>query len=141
MSNKHQKLLEKYYNATTSLKEEQLLMDQSNELDTTDLQWLNVCQQQQSIAPKTLQNDIWNKIQAEETSARKINFRRWTSVAAAVLVVISIATVHISNQRQLRRIQKMAMLEEAFFTLSSDIQVAQTPTILYEDELITCYDN
>ncbi|MCL3780320.1 hypothetical protein EMN47_07925 [Prolixibacteraceae bacterium JC049] len=140
MKTNYQELLNKYYNASTSLEEEQLLMDDTDQLDAIDQQWLNVCQQHQNVAPKKLQEDIWDKIEQQENTKRKFTIKHWMSVAAAVLIVVSVAIMHIAKQRQLDRIQKMALLEEALFTLSSDMQTRKAPVVLYEDELITCYD-
>jgi len=134
---KYKKLVAKYLEGETTLEEEQILRAYSLEHNTPEKGWFVLCTPQRS-SHVSLKTKIWKVIEEKEKSKSKKKPLVWWAAAAVVLCLIS-GSIWQGYRLQQHQDQKLAVLEDALYTLSQKVKPDVQPTIIYQDDYIILY--
>lgn len=134
---KYKKLVAKYLEGETTLEEEQLLSAYSLAHNTPERGWFVLCKQQCS-SKESLKTKAWEAIVKEDKRKHKKASLVWWAAAAVVLCLVS-GSIWQTNRLQQRQNQKLALLQEALYTLSEKVKPVSQPNIIYQDEYIVLY--
>lgn len=132
-SKERDKLIEKYLEGKSNLKEEQEIFNAestNSELDP----WLNFAKKSRSKAPKNLNHSVWEAIQNKRKTSRRIIYGL-VATAASLALIISLS---VNSSKQSYE-EKEALLKEALAMFEDNEPQQEELNIIYEDELIVIY--
>ena len=129
-----EKLVEKYNEGDSSLKEEQLLFNNAKNSEHSLEAWSTFVKNNKKEIPKDFNETLWESFQNKKIRKRKI-FIGIMSAAASVLLLISLF-ITTPKQKELNYSEKEVLLNQAINMVSnSEIK----KNIFYEDDMIIIY--
>ena len=129
-----EKLVEKYNEGDSSLKEEQLLFNNAKNSGHSLEAWSTFVKNNKKEIPKDFNETLWESFQNKKIRKRKI-FIGIMSAAASVLLLISLF-ITTPKQKELNYSEKEVLLNQAINMVSnSEIK----KNIFYEDDMIIIY--
>ena len=129
-----EKLVEKYNEGDSSLKEEQLLFNNAKNSEHSLEAWSTFVKNNKKEIPKDFIETLWESFQNKKIRKRKI-FIGIMSAAASVLLLISLF-ITTPKQKELNYSEKEVLLNQAINMVSnSEIK----KNIFYEDDMIIIY--
>lgn len=135
---KFEELIEKYKEGKSTLLEEQILSDNTEDLASASLPWFKFIQINKSKAPKGLKDSIWESIKKKRVIKRRLTVGV-ISAAASIMLLISISVYSPWKKKQSNK-KKEALLTEAlsmFDNAENKANVEQIP--IYEDDMVIIY--
>lgn len=130
-------LIDKYENGQSSLNEEKILHDQTDEINPEMKPWSEFVNNHKAKVPEEFNEELWEKFEPKTNTTRKL-FISIASVAATVLLIVTLYFNFNSNQQELSYEEKEALLNQAKDMLFNEDHLAQQD-IIYEDETIIIY--
>ena len=133
-SKERDKLIGKYLEGESNLKEEQEIFNaesKNSELDP----WLNFVKKSRVKAPENLNHLVWESIQNKRKRSRRIIYGL-VATAASVALIISLS---VNSSKKQSYAEKEALLKEAFAMFEENEPQQEIQNIIYEDELIVIY--
>ena len=129
-----EKLVEKYNEGDSSLKEEQLLFNNAKNSEHSLEAWSTFVKNNKKEIPKDFNETLWESFQNKKIRKRKI-FIGIMSAAASILLLISLF-ITTPKQKELNYSEKEVLLNQAINMVSnSEIK----KNIFYEDDMIVIY--
>ncbi len=133
---KRKELTKKYLSASSTLKEEELLM---NDPHNTLGDWATFVRNEKSEVPMNLGKDVMQAI-GKKTNSKRIFLFRAVSVAAAFALLLSFLFIP-SRENEMTYEEKVEMLEQVLSGFSTETNVIADSDVIYEDELLIVYMN
>lgn len=130
-------LREKYLEGSSSLSEEQYLLETSGNSLSPDDTWFSFLKEYKNRVPVALEDNIRNLI-LKRSSKRRL-FIRLSSAAAILIGVFSLIVLIPGRQTAMDQERKMAQLEEAYKMINSKNVLVAENDIIYEDETLIIY--
>lgn len=130
-------LKEKYYAGSTSLEEEQQLIRESSQEDSSTGKIASFLEGQKYQVPHGFNDELWHSFEERITVPKKS--RRWIwSAAASIVLLLSFYFLNI-HEENADEIRKQALLEEAKSMFVDQEEPIKTDKILFEDETLIVY--
>lgn len=133
-SKERDKLIGKYLEAESNLKEEQEIFNAETENSELD-PWLNFAKKTRVKAPENLNDSVWKSIQNKRKASRRIIYGL-VATAASVALVISLS---VNSSKKQSYEEKEALLKEALAMFEENEPQQELWNIIYEDEMIVLY--
>lgn len=106
-----------------------------------DDMWNRAIETQSNSAPEGLEQRAWEQIEQHERRKRQLIVRKWSIAASFALLLACGSVIYGVEHHKAEQARKLDVLSNALLTLSTSISTDEAPVIIYEDELITCYDS
>ena len=134
---KVERLLKKYQEGQSTLKEEAFLFDNTESLEPSFEAWSTFVKNNKTETPKDFNERLWQSFQNRKKKKRKL-FVGGFSVAASVILLIALFFTN-PKEEELNYAEK-----EALLSLAKEIVANSTPAeieqnIIYENEIIIIY--
>ncbi|MFT4566751.1 MAG: hypothetical protein ACI9FN_001712 [Saprospiraceae bacterium] len=130
-------LNEKYLEGATSLTEEELLFNKSNNTDPGISSWSKYVKQNKKRIPQDFNNELWNV----EMFKTKKKPSKYVYLIAIVLIIslLGLLATHFTKPKDLDYETKRILLNEAIAMTAPQTQIPQGKQIIYEDDLLIIY--
>lgn len=132
-----EKLIEKYKEGNTTLKEEKKLFNNAQNLDPSFAAWSTFVRKNKTETPKEFNDALWKSFENKKTGKRKI---LWSIVAIAASILL-IFSIYISSQTQDEQsyAEKERLLNQAKNMFADNKQKEIQYSVFYENEILTVY--
>ncbi|MEM6894487.1 MAG: hypothetical protein AAF554_12410 [Bacteroidota bacterium] len=134
---KLKKLLERYKAGETTLEEERLLFEETEDSEPSWVAWSTFVKNNKIEPPKDLNDRLWESFEPKTHSRRK-KVIAMLSAAATVLVLVALAMGNL-GQKELSYSEKEALLNEALELFPETTEEVTEREVIYENEMITVY--
>ena len=135
--NEYKNLIEKYKEGSSTLKEEQFLIDNANHSEPSLEAWYTFVKKNKTETPKGLNDKLWKSFQKNKTS-KKRRFIRVLSAAASVLILISFFITTLGQEEQSYS-EKERLLNQALGMFDGFEQEEVQHNVFYENDMIILY--
>ena len=132
------KLLELYEQGLTTSEEEAVLLKELGDSKTGANVVFNYIKHHKKQGPNDLEDKIWSSIQSGGKKKRR-SIYSITSVAASVVLIVSLLLVNPFNRQEMSSENKSAIYDEALAMISESEEIPAVREVLYEDESIILY--
>ena len=132
-----EKLVEKYNEGDSSLKEEQLLFNNAKNSEHSLEAWSTFVKNNKKEIPKDFNDTLWESFQNKKTIKRK-EIIKIMSVAATVLLIISLFVGNLKLKEQSYS-EKEVLLNQALNMFHNTTEKEVKYNIFYENEMIIVY--
>ncbi len=132
-----ERLIKKYKEGASTLQEEQVLFDNSENSPSMMDAWAAFINQNKIEVPRNLNDRLWDSFQNRTTRKRRLKIKI-LSAAASVLLLIAFF-IGFREQKQLSYKEKEVLLNEALNMFVDYEQEIARESIIYEDEQIIIY--
>ncbi len=132
-----ERLIEKYKEGNSTLNEEQLLFDKTQNLKPSLEAWSTFVKKNKNETPKNFNDTLWESFQNKKTKRHR-RFVGIMSTAASVLLLISLY-IASPKQKELNYSEKEALLNQALNMVSNSEPSEIQQNIIYENEMIIIY--
>lgn len=130
-------LTKKYEAGASTLREEQFLLDNAEEINPNIEAWSIFVKTNKREIPGNFNNTLWESFQRRTNKKRRIKIRI-ISAAASILLIIAVSIVIPLGNKPTYE-EKEALLTQARNMLAESDQLIATENIIYEDEMIIIY--
>lgn len=130
-------LIEKYKAGTSTLDEEQFLLEHTKDSESAMGVWFEFAKKQKREVAEGFSDTLWQSFQNRKAKRRRL----WIgamSVAATVLLLIAFL-IDAPKPQELSYHQKEALLAQALDLLADAEEAKSEENIIYENELIIIY--
>lgn len=132
-----EKLIEKYKNGDSTLKEEIFLFNSTKELRPSLEAWATFVKNSKTQTPKDFNDRLWQSFQNKTNKKRKL-FVKSIGVAASIIILVSLFIGNLDQNGQ-SHAEKERLLNQARDMFKGNEQEKIHRTIFYENEMIIVY--
>lgn len=133
-----EKLIEKYKEGITTLDEEKVLFDYTDNSQNSLETWFSFVKNNKVEKPKHFNDKMWESFQSKKNRKRKL-FLGAISAAASIILLIGFI-IASPKQNELSYSQKEALLNQALDMVSSSELIEEVQHhIIYENDMIVIY--
>lgn len=132
-----EKLVEKYKEGNSSLKEENVLFNHSGHSEPSLEAWSTFVKNNKAEAPKGLNDTLWASFQHNKAKKRRLLFRTLALAASVILL----GAFFITNQepKEQSYAEKERLLKQALEMFDNVEQEEVHHHVFYENELVVLY--
>ncbi len=134
---KIKKLTKKYKEGQSDLNEEQVLFNNAERLDSSLEIWSTFVKNNKIETPSNFNDELWESFQSKTNKKRKI-FVSVVSVAASIILLISLFTLRSEQQKQ-NYYEKEALLHLAQNMVSNSATFEVQQHTIYENDMVIIY--
>ncbi len=134
---KIKKLTKKYKEGQSDLNEEQVLFNNTERLDSSLEIWSTFVKHNKIETPSNFNDELWESFQNKTNKKRKI-FVSVVSVAASIILLISLFTLRSEQQKQ-SYYEKEALLHLAQNMVSNSATFEVQQHTIYENDMVIIY--
>lgn len=131
------KLIEKYKEGNSTLKEEQFLFNNNQNLEPSLKAWYSFIKQNRKETPNNFNDSLWKSFQNKKIKKRRLIIGMISAVAS-VLLLISLF-VSKPKEKEFSYSDKEILLNQALNMFSGTNQQEVEQNIIYENEIIIIY--
>lgn len=130
-------LIKKYKSGTSSLEEEQILYDNSNNANASIQMISSFVKKNKKETPKNFNNKLWESFEKKTNKTKKLRIGLF-SAAASIILIISFY-ISINSKNEMTPNEKEVLLSEAKSMFEDVSQEQIIHNIIIENELIVVY--